>query len=90
MDPEIVTATPGGALAGEKPEICGGLGVTVKLELLVTDSPFDAVTVIGPVTAPEGTAQTICVEVALFNEACTLLLNFTTGNVVRFVPLIVT
>ena len=63
--PVIVTAVPGVPMVGVNPVIVGAPveAVTVNESILVAE-PAGAVTVIGPVVAPEGTVVTICVAVA--------------------------
>ena len=58
--PVIVTVVPTDADVGEKDEIVGVATVIVKFPLLVP-VPFEVVTEIGPLVAPEGTVAVILV-----------------------------
>jgi hypothetical protein len=61
--PAIVTAVPELANVGVKPVMLGGLEATTK-GLLLEAEPAGAVTVMGPIVAPEGTVVTISVNEA--------------------------
>jgi hypothetical protein len=74
--PLMVTAAPAPPVAGEKLAIVGaGDAATVNGSLLVAVPP-GAVTLIGPVVAPAGTAVTSCVALAEVTVAV-VPLNFT-------------
>jgi hypothetical protein len=84
--PLIVTVVPTGPLVGENDEIVGSTN-TVKSEALVAVP--SAVTLMGPVVAPEGTVAVIFVSESTSNTA-DFPLNFTAVAPLKFVPLIVT
>jgi hypothetical protein len=90
--PLMVMTVPAVPIDGVKPVITGAVeAVTVKLVVLVAE-PFGAVTVIGPLVAPEGTATAICVGEA--DDIVALVpLNLTVSwlaVLLKPVPLIVT
>jgi hypothetical protein len=84
--PLIVTVVPTGPLVGENEEMFGSTN-TVKSEPLVAVP--SAVTLIGPVVAPEGTVAVIFVPESTLNAAV-VPLNFTAVVPLKLVPLIVT
>jgi hypothetical protein len=85
--PEIFTSVPTAPLNGVNPVIVG-VGNTVKLETLAIVTPFTVIEIF-PEVAPSGTDVVMLVVV---NEvtAAGIPLNETEGDVLKFVPVIVT
>lgn len=86
--PVMVTGVLTGPAVGAKPEIVGGVTVTVKLEADVAVPP-GVVTEIVPLVAPVGTVVVICVALATENVAA-VPLKLTAVAPVKFVPEMVT
>jgi len=86
--PVITTLAPTAPLVGEKLVIVGA-PMTVKDPALVAVPP-GVVTLIGPVTAPDGTVAVICVDEFTVKDVADTPPNFTEVAPVRFVPVMTT
>ena len=86
-DPLIVTAVPTSPLAGDRPEMVGGLSTVNALALVAV--PPGVVTLSGPLVAPAGTEVWITVSDDTVKVAPTPL-NVTAVAPLKLVPLMVT